>query len=51
VSFNANGIVAQDKHFNILKAIDFPKINLISVSEFNKLALRISLLLYLLRVN
>jgi putative PIN family toxin of toxin-antitoxin system len=34
VSFNANGIVTQDKHFNILKTIDFPKINLISVSDF-----------------
>jgi putative PIN family toxin of toxin-antitoxin system len=34
VSFNANGIVTQDKHFNILKTIAFPKINLISVSDF-----------------
>lgn len=34
VSFNANGIVTQDKHFNVLKTIDFPKINLISVSDF-----------------
>jgi putative PIN family toxin of toxin-antitoxin system len=34
VGFNANGIVTQDKHFNILKTIDFPKINLLSVNEF-----------------
>lgn len=34
VSFNASGIVTQDKHFNILNTIDFPKINLISVSDF-----------------
>lgn len=34
VSYNANGIVTQDKHFNILKAIDFPKINIISIHEF-----------------
>jgi uncharacterized protein len=34
VSYNANGIVTQDKHFNILKVIDFPKINIISIDEF-----------------
>lgn len=34
VGFNANGIVTQDKHFNVLKTIDFPKINLLSVNEF-----------------
>jgi uncharacterized protein len=34
VSYNANGIITQDKHFNILKTIDFPKINIISVNEF-----------------
>lgn len=34
VSFNANGIVTQDKHFNILRTIDFPKVNLLSVAEF-----------------
>jgi putative PIN family toxin of toxin-antitoxin system len=34
VSFNTNGIVTQDKHFNILKTIDFPKVNLLSVAEF-----------------
>lgn len=34
VSFNANAIVTQDKHFNILRTIDFPKVNLLSVVEF-----------------
>ncbi len=34
ISCNANGIVTQDKHFNILKTIDFPKLNVISISEF-----------------
>ncbi len=34
VSFNANGIVTQDKHFNSLRTIDFPKVNLLSVMEF-----------------
>lgn len=34
VSCNASGIVTQDKHFNILKSIYFPNINVISVGEF-----------------
>lgn len=34
VSCNAKGIVTQDKHFNILKSIDFPKVNVISVGKF-----------------
>ncbi len=34
VSCNANGIVTQDKHFNILKTIDFPKLNILSINEF-----------------
>jgi putative PIN family toxin of toxin-antitoxin system len=34
ISFNADGIVTQDKHFNILKTISFPKVNLLSVAEF-----------------
>jgi len=31
---NAAYIVTEDKHFNELKAIDFPKINVISLIEF-----------------
>ena len=34
VSANATGIVTQDKHFNILRSIDYPKITLISIAEF-----------------
>ncbi len=34
ISANAHGIVTQDKHFNVLKEIDFPKVNLISITEF-----------------
>ena len=37
VSFNANGIVTQDKHFNILRTIDFPKVNVLSVAEFKRM--------------
>jgi len=29
VSYNTNGIITQDKHFNILKPLDFPKIILL----------------------
>ena len=34
VSFNANGLVTQDKHFNSLRTIDFPRVNVLSVAEF-----------------
>jgi len=34
VSANATGIVTQDKHFNILKSIDYPNITLISIADF-----------------
>jgi len=34
VSANANMIVTQDKHFNVLKNIDFPKINVTSILDF-----------------
>jgi uncharacterized protein len=34
VSFNANGLVSQDKHFNSLRIIDFPKVNVLSVANF-----------------
>ncbi|MDR1813636.1 MAG: putative toxin-antitoxin system toxin component, PIN family [Tannerella sp.] len=32
----ATYIVSNDKHFNILKEIDFPKINVITISDFIK---------------
>jgi len=34
---NASFIVSNDKHFNILKQIKFPKVNLISISEFSEM--------------
>jgi len=32
----ADCIVTNDKHFNILKEIDFPKINIIDIDTFKK---------------
>ena len=34
VACNADFIVSEDKHFRILKNIDFPKINVLSLKEF-----------------
>ncbi|HYV95323.1 MAG TPA: putative toxin-antitoxin system toxin component, PIN family [Chitinophagales bacterium] len=34
---NVHWLVTNDRHFNILKAIEFPKINIISLEEFIKL--------------
>jgi len=34
VSANATGIVTQDKHFNVLRNIDYPNITLISINDF-----------------
>ena len=34
VSENATGIVTQDKHFNVLRDIDYPNVNLISIADF-----------------
>jgi len=33
---NADYIVSQDSHFNVLKDIDFPKVNVIRIEEFIK---------------
>ena len=33
---NADYIVSQDKHFDVLKKIDFPKVNVIRIEEFVK---------------
>ena len=35
----ADFIVTNDKHFNILKKIDFPKINVIDIETFKKIIL------------
>ncbi len=34
---NANYIVTNDKHYDILKSIDFPKFNVISILEFKEI--------------
>jgi predicted nucleic acid-binding protein len=34
ISANADYIVSNDKHFNILKHIDFPRINVIDIDAF-----------------
>ncbi len=34
---NADYIVTHDKHFNILKTIDFPKVNILTITEFYEL--------------
>jgi len=40
---NADAIVTSDKYFNILKRIDFPKVNVLSPKEFIKELLQINL--------
>ena len=39
VAGNADYLVSNDKHFNCLKAIEFPKLNLLSIEEFKELLL------------
>jgi uncharacterized protein len=34
---NVDYIVTNDKHFNILQSVDFPKINVVKIDEFKKL--------------
>lgn len=36
VASEAKFLVSNDKHFNILKQVDFPKVELITVGEFNR---------------
>jgi predicted nucleic acid-binding protein len=36
IASNADYIVSQDSHFDILKFIDFPKVNVIRLEEFMK---------------
>jgi uncharacterized protein len=37
ISGNALFIVSNDKHFNILKEIDFPKVEVVKVDDFMKM--------------
>jgi predicted nucleic acid-binding protein len=34
---DADYIVTNDKHFNVLRTIDFPKINIINIETFKKI--------------
>ena len=36
ISANANYLVSNDKHFNMLKEIEFPKITVLKIEEFEK---------------
>jgi predicted nucleic acid-binding protein len=37
ISANADYIVSNDKHFNILKKIAFPKVNVINIEQFKNM--------------
>jgi uncharacterized protein len=37
IAANADFLVTNDKHFNVLKDLDFPKVRILSLSEFEKL--------------
>ena len=39
IASNADYLVTNDKDFNILKKIDFPKINVINLDEFKRILL------------
>ena len=40
ISCNAKYLVTNDKHFNVLKEVKFPKVNLINMNEFEKVIKR-----------
>ena len=37
IAANADYLITQDKDFNILKQIDFPKINIVRLDEFKEI--------------
>jgi len=37
IASNAHYLATNDKHFNILKIIEFPKVHVINVSEFKQI--------------
>lgn len=39
IAGNADYLVTNDKHFNPLKSLDFPKLNIVSMDEFKKIVL------------
>ncbi len=34
IAFSADYLVTEDKHFNVLKKVDFPKVNVINADQF-----------------
>jgi putative PIN family toxin of toxin-antitoxin system len=40
IAGNADYLITNDKHFNLLKKIDFPKINVVTIDEFKKIILK-----------
>ena len=40
LNVNADYIVTNDKHFNVLKDIDFPKIEVVDIDTFKKIIMR-----------
>ena len=37
IASNADYIVTNDKHFDVLKSVDFPKVNVIDINGFDKI--------------
>jgi predicted nucleic acid-binding protein len=37
ISGNADYLVTNDKHFNILKKLEFPKVNIVTIDEFKNI--------------
>ena len=37
IAGNADYLITNDKHFNLLKKINFPKINVVTIDEFKKI--------------
>lgn len=37
ISGNADHLVTNDKHFNILKKLEFPKVNIVTIDEFKNI--------------
>ncbi len=42
ISADADCIISNDKHFQILKTITFPKVNVLTLNEFEKYKLEIT---------
>jgi len=39
IAGNADYLVTNDKHFNPLKSLDFPVLNIVSIDEFKRIIL------------